>query len=628
VTGTANLPPTAHAGGPYTIDEGSALNLDATASSDPDGDPLSYSWDINGDGVFGDAIGAIPALTWEQLQALGIIDGPNSFSVRLRVDDGVEGHVVTSEPTPLVVRNVAPTATLTNAGNVLEGSHGTVNLTDPFDPSSADTLAGLTYSFDFNNDGAFEVVGSTSPTATVPAKFLDDGPGSQTILARIQDKDEAYTDYTTTISIENVAPTATLTNSGPVQQGTDGLVSFIGQHDPSSADVAAGFTYSYDFDNDGTFEVVSTSDASVTVPGSFLSGTGSQTVRARIEDKDHDYTDYTSEIVIDTPVNQAPVAHSQQLTATEDDSAEIMLSASDAETPEAALVFKIISLPSHGVLLDPSGVPVDVGSTFTGPPTLVYQPATTCDELAADGFTFVVTDEGVAGAAPLASTPATIDISVVPAIADATIAIDAEGIVRIGGTANDDDILVTHSADGNFLEISFGGSIVSDSIPLADAKELRIWARGGNDRVELVDVALAALVSGGGGNDVLIGAAGDEILLGGGGVDELVGASGDDFLLGGLGADRLVGAAGHDVLFADDLDCYYSYDRLRAILDDWKDDHEVAASTIDVLFENSILDDAFDQLTGSSGDDWFLVDEDDVITDDKHHRKDDLIVTV
>jgi hypothetical protein len=36
-----NEPPTAHPGGPYRIDEGQTLTLDASASLDPDGDALA-----------------------------------------------------------------------------------------------------------------------------------------------------------------------------------------------------------------------------------------------------------------------------------------------------------------------------------------------------------------------------------------------------------------------------------------------------------------------------------------------------------------------------------------------------------------------------------------------------------
>ena len=62
------------------------MPLDASGSFDPDADPLTYSWDINGDGVFGDATGATPTLSWEQLQALGINDN-DGFAVTVQVRD-------------------------------------------------------------------------------------------------------------------------------------------------------------------------------------------------------------------------------------------------------------------------------------------------------------------------------------------------------------------------------------------------------------------------------------------------------------------------------------------------------------------------------------------------------------
>ncbi|MEX2156255.1 MAG: PKD domain-containing protein [Gemmatimonadales bacterium] len=90
-----NQPPVAAAGGPYTTNTG-AVSFDGSASSDPDGDALTYSWDF-GDGENGR--GARPMHTY---RATG------SFTVRLTVTDARGG---TSAPasTSAQVSNVGPT---------------------------------------------------------------------------------------------------------------------------------------------------------------------------------------------------------------------------------------------------------------------------------------------------------------------------------------------------------------------------------------------------------------------------------------------------------------------------------------------------------------------------------------
>src|SRR5262249_34657053 len=55
------------------------VQLDASGSSDPDpGDTLTYSWDLDGDGTFGDATGVSVSHTY---------DTPGAYDVRVQVTD-------------------------------------------------------------------------------------------------------------------------------------------------------------------------------------------------------------------------------------------------------------------------------------------------------------------------------------------------------------------------------------------------------------------------------------------------------------------------------------------------------------------------------------------------------------
>lgn len=122
--------PTASAGGPYEITVGSGLRLDATGSTDATGAALrEYSWDINGDGVFGDATGPQPALTWQQLTALGIQGGAGPYNVRVRVADSTYDRSDSPAVSLQVARLPAAIVTVQNSPQAL--TFGSIGYPEP-----------------------------------------------------------------------------------------------------------------------------------------------------------------------------------------------------------------------------------------------------------------------------------------------------------------------------------------------------------------------------------------------------------------------------------------------------------------------------------------------------------------
>lgn len=80
-------PPIADAGGSYTVNSGNDVQLDGSASVDPDspcGSIVSYTWDLDNDGIFGDAVGVNPLVPWSIISSLGV---PSTYTISLKVTD-------------------------------------------------------------------------------------------------------------------------------------------------------------------------------------------------------------------------------------------------------------------------------------------------------------------------------------------------------------------------------------------------------------------------------------------------------------------------------------------------------------------------------------------------------------
>jgi hypothetical protein len=177
---TQNVGPIAAAGGPYTVAEGGSLSLDATGSGTGAG--VSYAWDVNGDAVFTDASGLTPVLTWAQLQALGINDGPFSGTVAVKV---AENGVSSTGSAALTVTNTAPTVTISGSLQVTARKAFTVKI-GASDPSAADAAAMFGYHVDWG-DGtpAVNATGAADP----PFSHAYTTAGTYAALITATDKD-------------------------------------------------------------------------------------------------------------------------------------------------------------------------------------------------------------------------------------------------------------------------------------------------------------------------------------------------------------------------------------------------------------------------------------------------------
>jgi hypothetical protein len=357
---------TADAGGPYNFYEGSPtiMNvIDGTGSSSNfvNTTNLTYAWDLDNDGSFGVANATNPKLTLDTNQSRGPetgaitnfdvsnLNGPSNFVIRLYVK-GLDKNGTTplwsnQNSTAVHILNAPPTITnvsqngpkdegLNNTGN---GVTLSVTASDP----GGDTLS---YSYDFDGDGNWDEGDGTFAGGTDSGSLSSssnphvyDDNGVYNAKVRVVDQDGGVTDSTIPVTINNVAPTATLSNDGPAPEGSSSAsVAFSGQFDPSVTDTNAGFHYAYDFDNNGTWDsgdgtYAGSPDTTGTapVPGAFLLDDGSYTIKARIIDKDGGSSDVTTNLeVTNVPPQMSNLLLSSD-TINEGDSASISGSFTD-----------------------------------------------------------------------------------------------------------------------------------------------------------------------------------------------------------------------------------------------------------------------------------------------------------
>ena len=291
-----NLPPTGVLAGPPSWPEGREALIGFFAPDDPSAADaqagIRYGFDFDNDGRYevGSNRYATASTSPEAtVSADFLADGPMARTIRGVMIDRDGG--VTTRTLTIDVVNVLPSFTL--ADKTVPETDGvvTVDVTDVVDPGDP-----VRFAYDLDGQPGYEIGSleyanaSTRTSVPLPAGRAADGPGSFTIDAVAVDEDGALSLRRATLTVENVAPSATLTGSTAVE-GSPAAVSFTGASDPSPADQEAGFTYKWDVDGDGTF---TPGGATATVPAH--DGPATVTVAGEISDRDGAGRRYTTTV--------------------------------------------------------------------------------------------------------------------------------------------------------------------------------------------------------------------------------------------------------------------------------------------------------------------------------------------
>jgi uncharacterized delta-60 repeat protein len=595
----ANEAPTADPGGPYTIQEGESLTLDGSLSTDPDNDALTYSWDVNGDGTFGDATGVNPTLTWDQLKALGIDDGLATRNVTVRIDDG-QGHTDDSSSVVLTVTDKEPTLTITGPSSAGEGIY-TLNLasSDPGD----DTIDHWTINW---GDGTTAQVVIGSPSSVT---HVYDGTANRTITATATDEDGTFAANSVFVRINNVAPTLTLTGNAATDEGAvytlnldavdPGLDTIqrwtINWGDGSKAQTVVGNPSSVTHVFADGLKNVTISATAASEDGTFASNTLAVTVNNVVRvatiggpasiaegsvfglnlssvDPGADkvgkwvinWGDGKIQTVTGNPalVNHAYIAdgtRSYTISATAfDEDGSYASNTLDVTVQNVAPTAKIVG-PKQGLAAqlltftlsatDPSAVDRAAGFTYTIDWGDGSAPQVTA---VGSGTSFKVQHAFTTmGIFPVQVTAADKDggASVVPA--SWLVAIPTDGLHPDPVNPSQTALFITGTTGNDKIAIAQNGTSLTSVIVTVNGVRqgvfsptgrIIVYGDAGNDAISVAaGVQIPTALYGDEGNDVLTGGGGNDILVGGNGNDSLRGGLARDLLLGGLGADALFG---------------------------------------------------------------------------------------
>ncbi len=205
----ANHPPIANAGPDQTaLAAGQQLTLDGSASSDEDGDPLTYHWSLLKEPA--PNTGILDTLTNGTIKPLLTVTRKGNYQLGLIVNDGIVDStqdtvaITTNNSKPVAVAGPAQTVKV-NATAVLDGIASSDFDHDP-----------LTYHWQLfaKPDTSLATLSAIDPLNPSKISLTPDTPGSYTLKLIVNDGEVDSDADSVIVSTENSAPVA---NAGPDQ---------------------------------------------------------------------------------------------------------------------------------------------------------------------------------------------------------------------------------------------------------------------------------------------------------------------------------------------------------------------------------------------------------------------------
>ena len=215
-----NVAPSIAISGATNVNEGSAYTLTLGAVTDPGTDTVTgyvVHWGDGSDNTYG-ANGA-------KTHTYADGDANRPITVDLVDEDGT--FLDRANAKSVHVDNVAPSIVISGATNVNEGSAYTLTLGAVTDPGT-DTVTSYVVHWGDGNTSTYSTNGAKTHTYA-------DGPASRSITVDLTDEDGTFLDRANakSVTVDNVAPTVTLTGPSPVAEGSTNTYNYT-TNDPGT----------------------------------------------------------------------------------------------------------------------------------------------------------------------------------------------------------------------------------------------------------------------------------------------------------------------------------------------------------------------------------------------------------